>query len=637
MHHSWKLTSIILILLVGAAVRFHQLGAQSLWHDEGNAYVQATRSVSAIADNAARDIHPPGYYWLLAIWRVLIGESEFALRALSAFASLISVALTYALGRQLSGSVAALIAALSVALNTFSIFYAQEARMYALLALWSVAAMWAFVLLLKRNQRTWLIALALFNAAGLWTHYAFPFMMLTQGALVMGWLLIPLADARKKRPTLQMYILANILTILMFLPWLPTAFDQIIHWPSTGGGVALSEALSTILGYLTYGITIDGGISTAAAFFLLFGLLHDRQRKVQRGILPMGWRILLPVIWGVVPVGLFLGFGLYREANLKFLLSSQIAVALWLGRGVQMLWQVEVRRETQILKQLPKFAAGLGVVVMVNGLWQGVVLLYHDAAYQRDDYRAIVAAITTSAQPDDAIILSAPNQQEVFDYYYNGENRVYPLPRGLGGDDTASLTEVRQVIKQHPRLFAVLWGTDERDPNDIIENTLDSEAYEASSEWYGDVRLVHYVAPVAFDRLTDVDVQFGEHINLLRYGLSAQTMQPGDVLQLTLEWTTESRVDQNYKVFVQLLDEKGALMAQRDAEPGGGQRPTISWQTGETIHDNHALIMPNDLPAANYTLIIGLYNADDPNERLNVDVAEEDYLLLKTITLEGKS
>ena len=336
----------------------------------------------------------------------------------------------------------------------------------------------------------------------------------------------------------------------------------------------------------------------------------------------------------VVTVGLFLGFGLYREANLKFLLPAQIAIALWLGRGVQMLWDVEVRRESPMLKPLPKIAAGLGVVVMVNGLWQGLNPLYHDAAFQRDDYRAIVAEITAAAQSDDAIILSAPNQQEVFDYYYEGENAVYPLPRGLGGDDAATLTEVLQVVQAHPRLFAVLWGTDERDPNNIVENTLDTEAYEASSQWYGDVRLVRYVAPVAFDTLTDADVKFGEDITLLRYGLSHQTAQPGDVLQLALEWTTEATLDLHYKVFAQLLDESGVLVAQRDAEPGGGQRPTTSWQPGETIQDNHALIMPNDLPTANYSLIIGLYNANDPNERLSVDSA--DYFVLETITLEGK-
>src|SRR5688500_3459356 len=122
---------IVFILLLAAALRFHLLGAQSLWNDEGNSYVQATRSFADIAANAARDIHPPGYYWLLAAWRSVSGDSEFALRALSAFASIVTVAFTYYLGRRLYGAGAGLLAALLVALNSFSIYYAQEARMYA--------------------------------------------------------------------------------------------------------------------------------------------------------------------------------------------------------------------------------------------------------------------------------------------------------------------------------------------------------------------------------------------------------------------------------------------------------------------------------------------------------------------------
>jgi predicted membrane-bound mannosyltransferase len=50
---------VILILLLAFALRIHLLGAQSLWNDEGNAYVQATRTFTDIAANAARDIHPP--------------------------------------------------------------------------------------------------------------------------------------------------------------------------------------------------------------------------------------------------------------------------------------------------------------------------------------------------------------------------------------------------------------------------------------------------------------------------------------------------------------------------------------------------------------------------------------------------
>ena len=179
--HLWLIA--LLILLLAAGLRFHNLGVQSFWNDEGNSYVQATRSFAEIAATAARDIHPPGYYWLLAIWRVLVGESEFALRALSAFASVISVAFAYAVGRRLYGGLAGLTAALLTAINTFSLYYAQETRMYALLALWGAAGFWALIRFCERPTGRRALVLGVINAAGLWTQYAYPFLMLAQGVI----------------------------------------------------------------------------------------------------------------------------------------------------------------------------------------------------------------------------------------------------------------------------------------------------------------------------------------------------------------------------------------------------------------------------------------------------------------------
>ncbi|MCA9905202.1 MAG: glycosyltransferase family 39 protein, partial [Anaerolineae bacterium] len=249
----------VVVLLLALALRIHLLGVQSLWNDEGNAYVQATRSFTEIADHAARDIHPPGYYWLLAAWRVLVGETEFALRALSAFASVLSIAFVFALGKRLYGVIAGLTAALLVALNTFSIYYAQEARMYALLALWGVASMWILARILMsqesvagaRVRKIVLLALplALINVAGLYTQYAYVYVLLAQGGIVLLWLVSALAGSRKAdRPvsmlkTLAIYVTASLIALALFVPWLPVALQQIATWPNTGQTTPIFEAL----------------------------------------------------------------------------------------------------------------------------------------------------------------------------------------------------------------------------------------------------------------------------------------------------------------------------------------------------------------------------------------------------------
>lgn len=415
------------------------------------------------------------------------------------------------------------------------------------------------------------------------------------------------------------YLVANMLALVIFLPWLPTAWEQVTNWPNTGTTLPIMEAVGTILAYLAFGITVGTGTTITVVFFLLFGLIHLPRGRV--------FNTLVPVVWVIVPVGLFLTLGLFREANLKFLLPAQIGFALWMGRGISVLWDIQPRRTVPLLRLAPKAAAAAGLVGLVGMLATELNPLYID--YRRDDYRGIVQRIESSSRSGDAIILAAPNQEEVFGYYYDGDLPVYPLPRGLGGDDTATLAETRQIIAEHDQIFAVLWGLGERDPNNIVENTLDGEAFEVDSQWYGNVRLVRYTTPAEFDTVMDAGVTFGDHITLETYALNGDAFAPGDVLQLRLAWSTDATLDIRYKVFVQLLNPDGFLVAQRDAEPGGGLQPTTIWSPGETVYDNHALILPDDLVPSHYNLIIGLYNAD---VRLALE-NNADFLTLAEITI----
>jgi len=73
--------------------------------------------------------------------------------------------------------------------------------------------------------------------------------------------------------------------------------------------------------------------------------------------------------------------------------------------------------------------------------------------------------LAADERPGDAIILNAPNQIEVFSYYYEGHTPVYPLPEGLGGDDAATRIATTRIIENARRIFVVLWGQHERDPH----------------------------------------------------------------------------------------------------------------------------------------------------------------------------
>jgi hypothetical protein len=134
-----KLALAVALLWLATWLRFHHLGAQSFWNDEGNSARLSERTLQLIIEGTASDIHPPLYYLLLRGWRELLGDSEFALRALSAFAGLLVVPLALAGNRQLSivnrQLSMSLLVGLITAVSPPLIYYSQEARMYALLGL----------------------------------------------------------------------------------------------------------------------------------------------------------------------------------------------------------------------------------------------------------------------------------------------------------------------------------------------------------------------------------------------------------------------------------------------------------------------------------------------------------------------
>ncbi|MBN2469298.1 MAG: glycosyltransferase family 39 protein [Anaerolineae bacterium] len=600
------LALMVALLLLAAGLRFHRLDAQSLWNDEGASYAMTQRPASAIISNAAADIHPPGYYLLLKGWTALSGTSELALRALSAFASVITVALTGALGRRLYGRPAGIIAALLLALNTFAIYYAQEARMYALLGMWAAAGMLALVAWLRGPHRSAalqrvapLLALALVNAAGLYTQYAYPLTMLAQGVIVLLWL-----ARHYSNRALGRYIAANLLTLALFAPWAGEAIRQVTTWPNSGAGTPPAYLLSTV----TFGLTVS-----AAPWWAVFGALAlaagGALWLISRRPLPeQRFEQALPAIWAALTLGAFALLRLQPD-DMKQLVPAGSALALWLGAGAAGLWRDSCAA--------PRGVSAAATLAVGLALLNGIAPLVHNPAFQRDDYRAIAAAIMADPRPDDAIILNGPGQGEVWDYYYSGDAPVYPLPRGLGGDDAATAAEMEAILRDHRRIFALFWGEQERDPNSIVEGALDAGAFEVESRWVGAVRVVTYAVQVAAASAPTerLDLPFsapaGEDLlNLQGYTLDrADSYTAGEVLTLTLFWQAEAPLSTGYKVFVHLY-------ADPDAPPPAQHDSAPDWAPDETTIDRHGLLIPPDMPPGEYTLAVGVYDAGDPARRL---------------------
>ncbi len=93
--------SLSAIVLIGASLRLYQLGTQSIWFDEAFSVWVAKAGVLQIIQTTAKDTHPPLYYFILHYWMAIFGDSELAVRGLSAFFGILAIPMVYVIGRQL--------------------------------------------------------------------------------------------------------------------------------------------------------------------------------------------------------------------------------------------------------------------------------------------------------------------------------------------------------------------------------------------------------------------------------------------------------------------------------------------------------------------------------------------------------
>lgn len=145
---------LAVVVIVGAFLRFYKLGEPSLWNDELSSWRRSSFDTLAkvITKGAEEDVHPPGYYILLH-GVLAVGDSEWWLRLPSALAGVASLVVIFLLGRRLWSETEGLVAAGLMAVLWAPIRYSQEARSYALLMLFSMLAVWAWMVMMREVDR----------------------------------------------------------------------------------------------------------------------------------------------------------------------------------------------------------------------------------------------------------------------------------------------------------------------------------------------------------------------------------------------------------------------------------------------------------------------------------------------------
>jgi hypothetical protein len=261
--------------------------------------------------------------------------------------------------------------------------------------------------------------------------------------------------------------------------------------------------------------------------------------------------------------------------------------------------------------------SGIAVPVMVVGAAAWLLTSAH--AGWPYELRQAIATLNERTGPDDAVIVGRPEEAAAFADLYKGRARVLGVNPGTLGEDRQADRALAKITTASTDVWVLPnWLPPEKNG---IEQRLMSGGFRAEERVFrrGDAsgqgqRLVLYYFPPQPLTLTSLEAGFGDNITLERAG-AASLAKRGGVLPVVLYWRTARPIAADYHVFVQLLDGEGTRVAGSDGEPALGTRPTTGWQPGEVVQDRHGLMLPADLPPAEYRLIAGLY-LPDSGERL---------------------
>ena len=352
-----------LILLLAFALRWHQLGHESLWLDEflavqnatGRGELHMTLPQGVVLDPAPRltstgdgpglrpiwtslgtDSHPPLYFMVLNLWRRALGDGDVAARLLSVAFALIAIVLLYDVARLLHGSRSVgLWAALLMAVAGAQITYAQEARNYTMLLALVLAACDALVRIEKRGPGAWrAAALGTSLLAMMLTHYLALAAVVALGSYAL---------MRLRGPARRGAVAAFAAAVIIFaLSWGPFLLEQRAGIPGELAASREEPAGSFMRGlqrlailplrYFTEPMKNSRWIGQAAAVFYVLPLvLLPRRRDL----------LLWCLLGGATIFGVFLSDMLRSAHGLAYLRYTFLASAPAYALAAAMLWHMK--------------------------------------------------------------------------------------------------------------------------------------------------------------------------------------------------------------------------------------------------------------------------------------------------------
>ncbi len=494
-HWGW----VLILTLVALGLRLFRVDVQSYWADEVESVKLLYDTRHSIGYVLTHNFHGPLHKALVVLWRVFFGDSDNAMRILSALLGTATVPLLYAAARRWAGETSAVWAALLLAVNPFHVWYSQEVRGYVLLMGLGIVMTWAFLKEVRCRDRRSAFLLFSSSLATALASFGGLFLVGAQGcfALVAGW--------RRGYP-IRRFLGIQVVVLLCLTPYLIsfgetvepdriTVLSDLSPEEKLRGehtfsllaighslyaysvGVTLGPSINEMhrsLAFSTFRPHLHLMVAAGLAFGLLAvgGLMGARRRPEL-----LGWL----TVWLLVPILLAAALAVLnlKVYNVRYPAVGFAAWVLLIAIGVTHL--------------RPR---GLGLAVTAAALALSLTSLYKhytDTRYWKPDARAAAEVVLREGRAGDRILLYTT--LEPFDHYYRrvGQGTLeIRKARGWDLDPERLEAYLDEVSGCDGRLWLVRYRSWYSDPAERCKSELDRRLEHLKSRRFPELPLDLY-------------------------------------------------------------------------------------------------------------------------------------------------
>jgi len=597
--------AVLLLVVLGAGLR--------LWNLEGPgdldfAAVAATWYARARPPDIAAQIarapfeHPPLYYMALHLWIGWFGEAEAIARALSIPFGLLLIPATYRLARCYVAPWSALVASAVVTTSPLLVFFSREARMYAPAALFAVLSLWMFERAMRSGRRRDWLGMAACVAAGSYIDF-------TVAISVAAMLLALPWHWRRRRRRVLVFVAVGAASVAILLPWLILARGLHDSLPAFGTGDLAPRLLVEIgrMAWLDLLVGIEevrGGrlatlIAVGAAALVVGGVGAVIVRR--RGGLMLAF---------VASVAAFLALLLIfdKPYQPRYLLPAIPAIGVLMAAAFDAVPRVPLRSQA---------AVAVALVLLVGPV---AASRTYFTDYVRGDYRSITTTVEELARPRrddfglrkyrDAVVLAGPWQGWFWRHYFPKfldkvdvwllPDEVPPAVSALEVD-----TKLGQAARNHRRVWVVLAGLEQADPDRLTETWLTRYLWQARSDVFRNGVLQLYMTReydfVKREGLVMIDDGFEmAEMWFTGYRHDQGPREAADGMRFSIRLAASAPVDYDLRIRVWVEGPGGVRYSKEFFAHNFTHQRTADWSPGDIHEVRTGLWIPADAPPGTY-------------------------------------